>query len=166
MPEPTTCKHCGARIVSINYSTGPEWMHQPAGASFHDGVYRYCHKTRAEPEVLVVGLCGNREDHEPHRVESATVTGGGPFWCCADQTQRLPYKLDQRPHSRACGWRKHDHGVDCSSNCPTCGGKEMTAEPAHVCVFKLVVGDPTWKCEKCGKTMSAEELQELLDRQQ
>lgn len=26
------------------------------------------------------------------------------------------------PHSRACGWRQHEHGPDCHSNCPTCGG--------------------------------------------
>lgn len=26
------------------------------------------------------------------------------------------------PHSRACGIRQHDHGPDCSQNCPTCGG--------------------------------------------
>jgi len=29
---------------------------------------------------------------------------------------------DTRPHSRACGIRKHDHGPDCHSNCPSCGG--------------------------------------------
>lgn len=27
------------------------------------------------------------------------------------------------PHSRACGWRRHPHGVDCSTNCPTCAGR-------------------------------------------
>lgn len=27
------------------------------------------------------------------------------------------------PHSRACGIRKHDHGLECNPNCPTCGGK-------------------------------------------
>lgn len=30
---------------------------------------------------------------------------------------------DQRPHSRACGIRPHDHGPACSSDCPTCGGR-------------------------------------------
>lgn len=29
------------------------------------------------------------------------------------------------PHSRACGWGKHEHGVDCHSNCPTCHGKPI-----------------------------------------
>jgi len=29
----------------------------------------------------------------------------------------------KKPHSRACGFRDHEHGLDCNSNCPTCGGK-------------------------------------------
>ena len=29
---------------------------------------------------------------------------------------------DDRPHSRACGIRRHEHGVDCHANCPTCAG--------------------------------------------
>lgn len=29
---------------------------------------------------------------------------------------------DRRPHSRACGIRRHPHGPECHSNCPTCGG--------------------------------------------
>jgi predicted Zn-ribbon and HTH transcriptional regulator len=29
--------------------------------------------------------------------------------------------VDTRPHSRACGLIKHDHGVNCSFDCPTCG---------------------------------------------
>ena len=53
----TFCRHCGQRIVQINYSTGPEWTHQPAGSSFQDGVHPYCQITRAEPkEVEVVDL--------------------------------------------------------------------------------------------------------------
>lgn len=31
-------------------------------------------------------------------------------------------EVDTRPHSRACGWRLHDHGPACHRNCPTCGG--------------------------------------------
>lgn len=33
-------------------------------------------------------------------------------------------EVDQRPHSRACGFRPHDHGTACHSNCPSCGGKD------------------------------------------
>jgi hypothetical protein len=33
---------------------------------------------------------------------------------------------DQRPHSRACGWRNHPHGPECSTNCPTCHGEAQT----------------------------------------
>jgi hypothetical protein len=28
------------------------------------------------------------------------------------------------PHSRACGFRLHEHGPECHTNCPTCGGQE------------------------------------------
>lgn len=31
---------------------------------------------------------------------------------------------DRRPHSRACGWKSHPHGTQCSDNCPTCHGTE------------------------------------------
>ena len=38
--------------------------------------------------------------------------------------ERLPAPDEHhRPHSRACGIRRHDHGPECSSNCPTCGGR-------------------------------------------
>jgi len=29
------------------------------------------------------------------------------------------------PHSRACGVKKHEHGRECSDNCPTCHGKAV-----------------------------------------
>jgi len=40
-----------------------------------------------------------------------------------------PAQFESEPHSRACGFRWHDHGAECHSNCPTCGGKpkEITA---------------------------------------
>lgn len=30
---------------------------------------------------------------------------------------------DDRPHSRACGIFCRGHGPECSSDCPTCGGR-------------------------------------------
>ena len=30
---------------------------------------------------------------------------------------------NSKPHSRACGITKHEHGADCHTNCPTCHGK-------------------------------------------
>ncbi|WP_138945266.1 hypothetical protein [Plantibacter sp. M259] len=36
---------------------------------------------------------------------------------------------DRRPHSRACGFRKHEHGTDCNPNCQTCHGR---SEAPHV----------------------------------
>ena len=44
----TTCKHCGQRIVATRWSS-PGWTHQPAGASFQDGMHTYCHTTTAAP---------------------------------------------------------------------------------------------------------------------
>lgn len=48
--EPTACKHCGKRIVWVNWSWQPGWMHQPAGAAFQDDTYRYCRRTAAAPK--------------------------------------------------------------------------------------------------------------------
>lgn len=39
------------------------------------------------------GLCPDRDDHEAHVHESATL---GTFWCTADQTTRLPYAAEAR----------------------------------------------------------------------
>lgn len=36
------------------------------------------------------------------------------------------------PHSRACGFRAHAHGVECSRNCPTCQGKPWSAPQADL----------------------------------
>jgi hypothetical protein len=46
-------------------------------------------------DSLPQGLCGQRGDHEPHRVAYAAVADG-PMWCHADQTKRLPFALEQR----------------------------------------------------------------------
>jgi hypothetical protein len=56
-----TCRNCWQRVVLVNYSTVPMWVHQPAGASNMDGVHRYCHMKVAEPE---------RKGREPHSDEA------------------------------------------------------------------------------------------------
>jgi len=48
-------------------------------------------------EKLPIGLCGNREDHDPHRHESTSL---GVFWCSADQTTRLPFAAGQRKQQK------------------------------------------------------------------
>lgn len=45
--------------------------------------------------ALMVGLCGNRQDHEPHKVLWAAVVDG-PMWCHADQSKRLPHALERK----------------------------------------------------------------------
>jgi hypothetical protein len=42
---------------------------------------------------LPLGLCGNREDHEPHEHQSESL---GLFWCDADQERRQPYASEKR----------------------------------------------------------------------
>jgi hypothetical protein len=39
------------------------------------------------------GLCGSREDHEPHMHDS---TSFGWFFCHADQTKRLPFAMERK----------------------------------------------------------------------
>lgn len=45
----SACRHCGERIVLVNYALGPSWTHQPAAAAFQDGQHRWCERTFAEP---------------------------------------------------------------------------------------------------------------------
>lgn len=45
----SVCKHCGQRIVLINYMDAQDWTHQPAGAAFNDRAHRPCHTTYASP---------------------------------------------------------------------------------------------------------------------
>lgn len=45
---------------------------------------------------MPVGLCGNRDDHEPHLHHSRSL---GKYWCSADQTTRLPYAAENRKAS-------------------------------------------------------------------
>jgi len=47
---------------------------------------------------LPEGLCGNRENHAPHRHESASL---GAFWCHADQAKRLPYVMERKRNADA-----------------------------------------------------------------
>lgn len=39
------------------------------------------------------GLCANKDDHVPHLHRSSTL---GRYWCTADQSQREPYRSEQR----------------------------------------------------------------------
>ena len=63
----STCRHCGKRIVSVNWATGADWTHQPAGASFQDDMHRYCHRTVAEPiETTLAGGCSECRQIDGH----------------------------------------------------------------------------------------------------
>lgn len=61
-------------------------------------------------------------DAPAHRKDNPMVTSKIKAGSTPDGWKHPPV-VDDRPHSRACGIRKHGHGPDCSSNCPTCGGR-------------------------------------------
>jgi hypothetical protein len=44
----------------------------------------------------------------------------------ADERHSAVQGVIDGPHSRACGWRQHEHGADCHPNCPTCHGGPAT----------------------------------------
>lgn len=49
------CKNCGESITLVNYSLGPQWMHNPPGYTGHKmgggayNVFRHCRTAIAEP---------------------------------------------------------------------------------------------------------------------
>ena len=44
-------------------------------------------------------------------------------------TYTIPYsQYNHLPHSRACGIHTHQHGDDCSNDCPTCYGQDEFAD--------------------------------------
>lgn len=75
--------------------------------------------------------------HEHEWEEIVTAGGVVVFKLCREcgmRTEHVAYvpqplpdgaydMIAQRPHSRACGWRKHEHGLACHTNCPSCGGR-------------------------------------------
>lgn len=57
-----------------------------------------------------------QDDVEPGRLRHAYDTG-----------DMVVVPLVEGPHSRACGVWAHPHGRDCHANCPTCGGRPISA---------------------------------------
>ena len=81
---------------------------------------------RAGPNTLIVekhggtqrllATCATPAYAEPVK---AALEAHGPYVPGPDEVTRV---VDQRPHSRACGIRQHEHGPACSGDCPTCHG--------------------------------------------
>lgn len=54
-------------------------------------------------DPIPTGLCGNREDHQPHIVKKSTLGNrdyDGMFYCHADQSQRLPSAAERRRQAK------------------------------------------------------------------
>ncbi len=65
-----------------------------------------------------------------------------PPWCKACRRDGAGHLMlaqgdDDRPHSRACGTRAHDHGPACHSNCPTCGSPTASEDGARLFLASL-----------------------------
>lgn len=56
-------------------------------------VLEHAERLRDKTVPLPEGLCGNRDDHEPHQHEGGSL---GTFMCHADQGRRLPYAAERR----------------------------------------------------------------------
>lgn len=74
--------------------------------------------TEKQLKILVILEEVSTESMNPDKSLMAYVVDIEEVIASYDQ----PKPLDG-PHSRACGWQKHDHGPACHHNCPTCGGK-------------------------------------------
>jgi len=61
--------------------------------------------------------------------------------------KRVTTAPDDRPHSRACGIRNHEHGPDCHSNCPTCHGQ--APQPESVRKRTRPTNDRFTLCQAC-----------------
>lgn len=64
----------------------------------HLAAHEAAHRAALCGHGLPQGLCGDREEHEPHRHESSSL---GVFWCTADQSQRLPFAAERRREGHA-----------------------------------------------------------------
>lgn len=49
-------------------------------------------------EGVPYGLCANREEHRPHPVFTGSLA---PYWCTADQSERLPFAAERRLQRRS-----------------------------------------------------------------
>lgn len=75
------------------------------------------------PPTEACDYCG-REYPAPVSLHHTEQECEGPSDDAMVSTFAAP-PTDILPHSRACGIVRHEHGVACSRNCPTCEGREF-----------------------------------------
>lgn len=80
-----------ARDVSWGLQSSLSVPHKPI--EFSDKVEYVDGNNVRNLRMPPLGLCNNREDHEPHDVYEGSLA---PFRCTANQTQREPYASEQR----------------------------------------------------------------------
>lgn len=91
----------------------------------------------AESGPIAGHYCGQTQPHDAHVWQTPTPFGSTAIAMprqCAGASVTVersdpPSEGRDGPHSRACGWRPHEHGPACHKNCPTCGGYDLRTRP-------------------------------------
>lgn len=117
-------------VVNVNNELAGRFPNKIAAERYLEAIERYGRIIETTVRDAIVGGWGYI-DHKPthldsyHRgYEAGKATGEAPSAPSISVPEETPAPVtDVRPHSRACGFRRHDHGPDCHPNCPTCGGK-------------------------------------------
>lgn len=113
---------CDVIVHLTGMSTFPDW-----GERFVNGPSPYMERPDGRPT-----------DIDPPSPPDAVLKGQPvPGW-------NAPYPpKDQRPHSRACGIKIHEHGPACTPDCPTCQPDDLfkTRLPTNA-VAKAVAASP------------------------
>jgi hypothetical protein len=109
-PESQTCRHCGVKIVLVNYPRGPAWRHDPDPDRFE---YMYCKLTVAEPEGdSMTGVLENRDKEctfvkrngdTCDKAISFVIDYAGGMGACADHlATKLRWVLEDAPVTKVC----------------------------------------------------------------
>lgn len=117
-------------VVNVNNELAGRFPNKIAAERYLEAIERYGRIIETTVRDAIVGGWGYK-DGRPLHIESyqkgfdeGKALGEAPSLPSVSVPDVHPEPaLDTRPHSRACGPRRHEHGPDCHTNCPTCGGK-------------------------------------------
>jgi hypothetical protein len=124
--NPQTAGGGSVRLYALDQGASPRWA-PDGGRTIERAITERDGGTFEGDRYLVVHL-GDRFVSDELAARITTIIED-TLLAFTDQPQPpdlavpAPPLVDRRPHSRACGIVSHEHGADCHSNCPTCGGR-------------------------------------------
>ena len=112
----------------VERPTRPKWVKEVSrflGDTIIDEKYEYPmdgedDEILDEIEMAVKAILCKRYGHEIENDQCGIRSHRYCVWCGRRELEIYPKPM---PHSRACGTTKHDHGLDCAKDCPTCHGR-------------------------------------------